>query len=81
MLLSTVGNHVQLSKIDGSGESHFIFPANTADDVVVDENGVNLTSYLPTITTDLSKKGSALTALESGTVTIDDTIMAALTNA
>ena len=81
MLLSTVGNHVQLSKIDGSGESHFIFPANTADDVVVNENGVNLTSYLPTITTDLSKNGSALTALESGTVTIGDTIMAALTNA
>lgn len=81
MLLTSIGNHVQLSKINGAGENHFIFPANTADDVIVDENGTNLTSYLPTITTNLAETGSALTALESSTATINDTVMTALTNA
>lgn len=81
MLLSSIGKHVQLSKVTGGGESNFIFPASTIDDVLADENGTSLNKYLPTVTSDLSKNGSALSALENGVETISDDLMTALTNA
>lgn len=81
MLLSSIGKHVQLSKVSGTGENVFMFPATTMDDVIADENGTNLTTYLPKLTTTAGETSGALTALENGTAEISSTVMNALINA
>lgn len=82
MLLQTIGHHVQLTKIDGAQGEKFIFPSNTSDDVVIDEEGTTLTNYIPSITTNLDEQGAPMVILENeSTDTISDDVLNAIITA
>lgn len=79
-ILSSVGNHVELNSIDKNKKATTIFPLNTADDVLVDENGNSLTETLPQIRGQSSDVVGALDASEIEEIVIeDDTLISRLT--
>ena len=81
MLLHELGHHVQLTKIDGNQQEKFIFPTNTSDDVVIDEEGTTLKNYVPSITTDLSVQGKPMGILETSSEEIIDSLLETIFNA
>lgn len=77
MLLSDLGAHTQLNMVDSNGDPQRIFPVNTGDDVYVNENGNNLTQYLPTVKSSVAlEEDAAMHAEESATDTISDALAA-----
>lgn len=75
-ILSSVGNHVELNSIDKQKKATTIFPLNTADDVLIDDNGNSLTDTLPQIRGANSEDASgALDATEIEEIIIEDTTL------
>lgn len=79
MLLDSIGKHVDLSKIDSQGNTDYIFPSNTIDDVYADENGVALATYLPTVTTNTSNVGAPVAVKQLGIVSVSSALYSAIT--
>ena len=52
-LLDTIGKHLQFIKLDNKGNEQLLFPVNTSDDVIIDEEG-------NTLKDDLKKRGSSI---------------------
>lgn len=48
-VLDDVGKHVLLHKLDETGQDDLLFPQNTIDDVIIDEDGNSLKEYLPLV--------------------------------
>ena len=79
-ILSSVGNHVELNSIDKNKKATTIFPLNTADDVLVDENGNSLTETLPQIRGDDFTVLGSLDDSEIEEIVIEDnTLISSLT--
>ena len=75
-ILSSVGNHVELNSIDKQKKATTIFPLNTADDVLVDDNGNSLTDTLPQIRGASGQDATgALDATEIEEIIIEDTTL------
>ena len=79
MLLNDYGNHVQLNSVDNNGDPERIFPTNTADDVVVNENANTLSQFL-TILKPSSQldEDAAMNAEESELMVISDSLATAM---
>mgnify|MGYP004453048895 CR=1 FL=1 len=76
MIMENKGKHVELNSIDESLVSTKLFPKTTADDVVVNDGGAVLSTYLPTINStngDFPIKG-----VEIKTGTMSDTVFSSL---
>ena len=80
MLLSSIGKHIQLNKLDATGQdTFFMFPGTTADDVYVNELGCILTDFLPSVASNVNAIGDPLTAKQLEVVTVSNDVLAALT--
>ena len=82
MLLTTSmgAKHIIMNKVDKQGNAGVIFPANTADDVICDENSNTLSEYLCTVSTDEKAVGAPMFAMPYGTgLTLDAATLGALT--
>ena len=79
LLLNELGYHIQLTKINADKEEKFLFPINTVDDVIVNEDGTGLNEFLPTVENDFNNptEKSPLSAV----YTSQDTITAELLDA
>lgn len=79
-LLSDIGNHVELNMVDKEKKATTIFPANTADDVYVDENGNTLSDALTFMVNGSEQTTGTLNVGEFDEITIEDeTLIARLT--
>lgn len=80
-LLSELGFHVELNAKDKkSNLVKRLFPTNTSDDVIVDENGNSLTDTLPIVKKGGTTPTGSLDVNEIEEVTIEDeTLISRLT--
>lgn len=67
-LLDSVGMHVSLTSVDDKGHTDMLFPTNTTDDVVIDEDGNTLKEYVVTVDTANSKSPMTGTQIKEDTV-------------
>ena len=81
-MLDSVGNHVIHNKKFGPNDQKMIFPMNTAEDVVMDENANDLQFYIPTVVpannTSNTGSGTPLFVSSTGTVSVSDALAAIL---
>lgn len=80
MLLSDLGHHIQLTKVDDKKNEKMLFPINTKDDVLIDEEGNTLSEYIPTIAESEEDEtvGSPMTAIQDSEIEITDELLALL---
>jgi hypothetical protein len=79
-LLSSIGKHVELNPVEKNGDTYTIFPLNTAEDVVVNENGDTLDNYLPCVEDSMTAatKKEPVTGLQVGEATIPEKALNAI---
>lgn len=83
LILNDYSYHIQLTKIDENQEEKMLFPVNTANDVIVNEDGATLLEYLPTVDNDPSTptEKAPLTLVTTGEENIPESVFANLVNA
>lgn len=82
MLLTTSmgAKHIIMNKVDKKGNANVILPANTADDVICDENSNTLSEYLCTVSTSETVVGAPMFAMPYGSgLTLNAATLSALT--
>lgn len=82
MLLTTSmgAKHIIMNKVDKQGNANIILPANTADDVICDENSNTLSEYLCTVSTSETVVGAPMFAMPYGSgLTLNAATLSALT--
>lgn len=79
-MLSDVGYHIQLNNVDNEKNETLLFPVNTVEDVIVNEDCDTLIDFLPTVENDISNptEKSPLTAIQTGEEDIPDSVLANL---
>lgn len=74
------GQHIQLTNVDRDLNEQVIYPVNTVNDIIMDNNGNKLADYLPTVddSLDAPTTSSPMVAVENGTEEVDETVLDAL---
>ena len=83
LILNDVSYHIQLTKVDENQQEKMLFPVNTTNDVIVNEEGSTLSEYLPTVDNDITSptEKAPLVLVSTGEETIPDSVFANLLNA
>ena len=67
LLTKSMGaKHIIMNKVDKAGNATMVMPANTADDVICDEQSNTLTEYLCTISSSETAVGAPMFAVPYG---------------
>ena len=84
-LLDDIGLHIQMTKVDSNQVESSLFPINTANDVIMDENGNNLVDYIPvavdSATSPTKSEPIVLVDDSTGTDIIPDSVLANIISA
>ena len=76
MIMENKGEHVELTSVDDSLSTTKLFPRTTADDVVINDGGAVLSTYLPTIVSTTGE--SPIKGVEIKTDTMTENVFSSL---
>lgn len=83
LILDDVGYHIQLTKIDENQQEKMLFPVNTVQDVIIDDDGRALKEFVSTVDDDLTNPTSKepFMAVSHGAESIPDSVFVNMVNA